>query len=192
MRRLFYASKTYIIIESYLNWSWIGHVLWIQCVPNLFRISKSKFKKIEVWIFEVLLYIRFSDEHVWRRKGKPWSNYGACKDLTHLLSDFNKIGLQRFQSKTLMLYSHMKVLDQDHQVKYLMLSELSKSFSEESCIVSLDNIGTMFGISYWKNLSQCMRFPTMWYVRPAKPQISLRIGAVWSEPLLVAWIFYEC
>ena len=37
-----------------------------------------------------------------------------------------------------------------------------------------------------------MRFPTMWYVWPAKPQISLRIGAVWSEPLLVAWIFYEC
>ena len=28
------------------------------------------------------------------------------------------------------------------------------------------------------NLSQCMRFPTMWYVRPAKPQISLRIRAV--------------
>ena len=26
--------------------------------------------------------------------------------------------------------------------------------------------------------SQYMRFPTMWYVRPAKPQISLRICAV--------------
>ena len=37
-----------------------------------------------------------------------------------------------------------------------------------------------------------MRFPTMWYARPAKPQISLRIRAVWSEPLLVAWIFYDC
>ena len=24
----------------------------------------------------------------------------------------------------------------------------------------------------------------------SKPQISLRVGAVWSEPLLVAWIFY--
>ena len=36
-----------------------------------------------------------------------------------------------------------------------------------------------------------MRFPTMWYVRPIKPQISLRIRAVWSEPLLVASIFYE-
>ena len=40
-------------------------------------------------------------------------------------------------------------------------------------------------------MSQCMRFPTMWYVRPAKPQISLRRRAVWSEPVLVAWIFYE-
>ena len=32
----------------------------------------------------------------------------------------------------------------------------------------------------------------MWYVRPAKPHISLRIRAVWSEPFLVAWIFYDC
>ena len=37
-----------------------------------------------------------------------------------------------------------------------------------------------------------MRFPTMWYVRPTKPQISLRILAVWSEPLQVAWVFYDC
>ena len=35
-------------------------------------------------------------------------------------------------------------------------------------------------------------FPTIWYVRPAKAQISLRIRAVLSEPLLVASIFYEC
>ena len=42
------------------------------------------------------------------------------------------------------------------------------------------------------HLSRDMRFPTMWYVWQAKPQISLRIGAVWSEPLLVAWIFYDC
>ena len=41
-------------------------------------------------------------------------------------------------------------------------------------------------------LSQCMRCPTMWYVRQAKPQISLRKRAVWSEPLLVAWAFYDC
>ena len=42
------------------------------------------------------------------------------------------------------------------------------------------------------NMSPCMRFPTMWFVRPAKPQISLRICAVWSEPLHVAWVFYGC
>ena len=35
-------------------------------------------------------------------------------------------------------------------------------------------------------MSRSMRFPTMWYVQPAKAQISLRICAVWSEPLLVA------
>ena len=41
-------------------------------------------------------------------------------------------------------------------------------------------------------MSQCMVFPTIRHVRPAKPQISLRIRAVWSEPLLVAWVFYDC
>ena len=44
-----------------------------------------------------------------------------------------------------------------------------------------------------RNILSCdMRFPTMWYVQPAKPQISLRICAVWLEPLLVAWMLYEC
>ena len=41
------------------------------------------------------------------------------------------------------------------------------------------------------NMSHNMRFPTRWYVRPAKAQTSLRIRAVWSEPLLVSWIFNE-
>ena len=40
-------------------------------------------------------------------------------------------------------------------------------------------------------MSRDMRFPTMWYVRPAKAQTSLRICAIWSESLLVAWVFYE-
>ena len=31
---------------------------------------------------------------------------------------------------------------------------------------------------YQIDMSHGMRFPTMWYVRPAKPQISLRIRAV--------------
>ena len=44
---------------------------------------------------------------------------------------------------------------------------------------------TCSGINYFifhltqnKHVSRYMRFPTMWYVRPAKPQISLRIRAV--------------
>ena len=43
----------------------------------------------------------------------------------------------------------------------------------------------------WIQISRDMRFPTMLYVRPAKAQTSLRRRAVWSEPLLVACIFYE-
>ena len=43
-----------------------------------------------------------------------------------------------------------------------------------------------------KCLYMSMIFPTMWYVRPAKPQVSLRIRAVWSESLLVAWVFFDC
>ena len=41
-------------------------------------------------------------------------------------------------------------------------------------------------------MSRDISIPTMWYVRPAKTQISLRIQAVWSELLLVALIFYAC
>ena len=33
-------------------------------------------------------------------------------------------------------------------------------------------------INMYSYMSQCMRFPTMWYVRPAKAQTSLRIRAV--------------
>ena len=40
-------------------------------------------------------------------------------------------------------------------------------------------------------MSRNMRFPTLWYVQPAKARTSLRIRAVWSEPLLVAWIMYD-
>ena len=43
----------------------------------------------------------------------------------------------------------------------------------------------IFRVKFRNNLSQCLRFLTMWYVRPAKPQIRLRIRAVWSDPLLV-------
>ena len=42
-----------------------------------------------------------------------------------------------------------------------------------------------------QDISHCMRFPTMWYVRQAKAQSSMRIRAVWSEPLLVAKILSD-
>ena len=38
-----------------------------------------------------------------------------------------------------------------------------------------------------KQMSHDKRFPTMWYVRLTKPQVSLRIRAVWSGPMLVAY-----
>ena len=56
-------------------------------------------------------------------------------------------------------------------------------------IKGFSSIGVYLQINH---MSRNMRFPTMWYVWPAKPQINLRIRAVWSMPLLVAWIFYEC
>ena len=37
-----------------------------------------------------------------------------------------------------------------------------------------------------------MRIPTMWFVRPANPRISLRICAAWTEPVQVVWVLYEC
>ena len=44
-----------------------------------------------------------------------------------------------------------------------------------------------------KKLSELWHyFPILWYVRPAKAQTSLRTCAVSSEPLLVAWMFYDC
>ena len=43
----------------------------------------------------------------------------------------------------------------------------------------------------FQQMSRDMRFPTMWYVPPAKAQTSLPIRAVWSEPLLDASKFYE-
>ena len=41
------------------------------------------------------------------------------------------------------------------------------------------------------DLSSDLRFPTMWYVWPDKAQTSLRIRPVWSQPLLVARIFFD-
>ena len=45
-------------------------------------------------------------------------------------------------------------------------------------IAQFAKIKTIFRDIIHHNLSQCMRFQTMWYVQPAKPQISLHIRAV--------------
>ena len=75
---------------------------------------------------------------------------------------------------------------------HVWLCHLPKCFKGllfKQCRSSL--IGSTLFPSVFK-LSQCIRFPTMWYMWPAKAQTSLRIRAVWSEPLLVTRIFYEC
>ena len=57
-------------------------------------------------------------------------------------------------------------------------------------VTSCTMVYTLYMLPHYLSLG--MGFPTMWCVQPAKPWISLRIRTVWSEPLLVAWIFYEC
>ena len=59
-------------------------------------------------------------------------------------------------------------------------------------ILSMKILLLFWRIRYQKVHGRDMRFPTMWYVRPAKSQTSLRLRAVWSEPLLITWIFYDC
>ena len=62
-------------------------------------------------------------------------------------------------------------------------------FDLTSMILYLQSNTLLFKLTAKRDMSRGMRFPTMWYVRPTKPQISLRKRAVWSEPLLVAWVF---
>ena len=49
----------------------------------------------------------------------------------------------------------------------------------------------IFPFSNRKHLSSYLRFSTMWYVQPTKTPICMGIPSVWSEPLLVASIFYR-
>ena len=52
------------------------------------------------------------------------------------------------------------------------------------------HMATLMWVPVIPYLSRDMRFLAMWYVRPAQAQTSLRKRAVWSEPLLVTYIFY--
>ena len=66
-------------------------------------------------------------------------------------------------------------------------TSIRKVFFQKLNAQSLSRISHVYTL-----MSRGMIFPTMWNVRPAEPQISLRICTVWSAPLLVAWIFYDC
>ena len=63
----------------------------------------------------------------------------------------------------------------------LYTGTLANSYDYE-CIYDLDEIPSFLfkpkGAKKKYQKSQCMRLPTMWYVRPVKPQISLRIHTV--------------
>ena len=75
----------------------------------------------------------------------------------------------------------------EHNLEFLSLKG-GCTGSSESTLVKMPHCWTshamgQFQIRYLHkkgncNLSQYMRFPTMWFVQSAKPQISLRIRAV--------------
>ena len=70
----------------------------------------------------------------------------------------------------------------------LWISVLQTNILFENRTKSVRNIRTFTAM---QKKSCNMRFPTMWYVQPAKAQTSLHICAVLSEHLLVTWIFYN-
>ena len=97
------------------------------------------------------------------------------------------VQIQKIRNKRLLeKYGHRKkeVADENHghdnerllfHGSPFLPTIVQKGFDERHAY-----IGGMFGagkhlLQQENNMSQCMRFPTMWYVRPAKPQISLHI-----------------
>ena len=68
---------------------------------------------------------------------------------------------------------------------------VSSDWSGCSLFAILTNVLQIYAlITNSLQMSLDPRFPTMLYAGPAKAQTSLRIWAVWSEPLPVTWIFY--
>ena len=72
------------------------------------------------------------------------------------------------------IVQHCTILQYTFVSKHLLFLLNTGHISYVICDIGLFIVVTYFEIY----MSQCMRFPTMWYVRPAKPQISLRIRAV--------------
>ena len=84
------------------------------------------------------------------------------------------------------------VLVSDKKGVYLTLGQCAKfRYLYQQAVKAQTRLASAFSTRIHE-MSRGMRFPTMWYVRPAKAQTSLRIRADWSEPLLVALIFYDC
>ena len=82
------------------------------------------------------------------------------------------------QPKTHLFCVHIRkmYLKKVHFEKKILRQKSMQTFPELKCI--LQNKKT--------EMSRDTRFPAMWYVWPAKAQISVRIGAVWSEHWLAA------
>ena len=80
----------------------------------------------------------------------------------------------------------MRVLKQD-QSEFFSIYAFTSSWYFMLSLVEHENSFITSGPGYFAYyyMSREMRFPTMWYVRPAKAQTNLRIRAVLSEPLLV-------
>ena len=74
---------------------------------------------------------------------------------------------------------------------YIMFLRESYILFYKSCNLYRHSFHIKIDLMIKSYMSHNMRFPTRWYVWPAKAQTSLRIHTVRSEPLLVAWIFYE-
>ena len=91
-----------------------------------------------------------------------------------------------FLSKTSRLLIFLTPVSQWMPILGYMFDCTDRSIDDRNTVSLISNYITKL------DLSHNMRFPTMWYVRPANAQTSLRICAVCSEPLLVPWIFYDC
>ena len=109
----------------------------------------------------------FSDDEKWRRNMDGWLHSLQTKGET--FSRWEKVDcIQKSKNPA------NRIRTSDLRITVLITLQSSALPTELSRVV------INFRLTEWQ-MGPCMRCPTMWYVRPA-----------WSEPLLVAWIFYEC
>ena len=125
-------------------------------------MDSSFFDTIKLGWWVVLVYIKGSQVHICKYNCISQQ----CEDTTGHISSEASLFCQRLWVASLPRVNEMKI-----------------------CPATVERVDYILDIH---EMSRGMRFPTMWYVRPAKSHISLRIRAVWSEPLLVTLRFYEC